>query len=447
MADARIEARNASRPTPSLPNWWDRFDDPQLSRLVDEALSQNLDLNRALARVTQARAALRSATAELLPSAEVAGSATRERTSVETPVGQVLSEQPGFNRTENVYEADLVGSWEIDLFGGRRRGHESAQALYEAARADVAAARLVVIAQTADTYVTIRGLQTRIAIATAQIDKQRQLLELVSLQFSKGVSSALQVNQARGALSQAEANLPELALELDAAMNALDVLLGVQPGAHRDELSAPAPVPVAPTLATSGGPASLIRRRPDLIVAERQLEASNARIGEALSEYYPKFSLSGLLGSATIASGNLFTAGANQWQGAFGLRWRLFDFGRVDAEVKTARGRNAEALADYRLAVLHATEDVENALSALLNREQQERVLANGESSLEQARDASVAAYKGGAVSLIEVLDADSRLLNTRDARARAKIQATRAAIASFRALGGGWDVGAPEEG
>ncbi len=194
-----------------------------------------------------------------------------------------------------------------------------------------------------------------------------------------------------------------------------------------------------PAIANAAGPADLIRRRPDLIVAERKLKAANAQVGVALSEYYPKFSLNGLIGSATMKTGNLFTDGSGQWQGVLGLRWRLFDFGRVDAEVSAARGRHAEALASYRLSVLRATEDVEDAFSALVNSESQEQTLARGEESLRLARDASVAAYKGGVVSLIEVIDADTRLLNTRDARAQARTQAARAAIASFKALGGGW--------
>ncbi len=160
-----------------------------------------------------------------------------------------------------------------------------------------------------------------------------------------------------------------------------------------------------------------------------------------MSEYYPKFSLSGLLGSATTSSTGLFASAATQGTAAVGLRWRLFDFGRVDAEIKAARGRNAEALAAYRLTVLRASEDVEDAFSALVKREAQERALAAGETSLTRARDASLAAYKGGVVSLIEVLDADSRLLATRDARAQASTESARAAIASFRALGGGWDA------
>jgi NodT family efflux transporter outer membrane factor (OMF) lipoprotein len=436
----------ASRAAPQLAattsmEWWDGFDDPLMTRLIREALDQNLDLAQSVARVSQARASLQSATAALLPSGTVDGSALRQRFSLETPVGQVLRAQPGADRTVNTFEAALGASWEIDLAGGLRRGRESAGAFYQAARIDVAAARLSVAAETADTYVATRGLQARIAIASQQIDKQRQLLATVQLQFSKGVAAALQVEQAEGLLAQVEATLPALAIQLDAAMNALDVLLGAQPGAHRAELAAVAPVPTAPGIATAMGPADLIRRRPDLVVAERQLQASNARIGVALAEYYPKFSFSGLIGSATTQTGNLFTGNASQWQGVLGLRWRLFDFARVDAEVSAARGRNAEQLAAYRRSVLRATEDVENAFSALVNSEIQEEKLARGEMSLTKARDSSVAAYKGGVVSLIEVLDADTRLLSTRDARARAQTEAARAAIASYRALGGGWDA------
>ena len=185
----------------------------------------------------------------------------------------------------------------------------------------------------------------------------------------------------------------------------------------------------------------MLRRRPDLIVAERRLAASNARIGEAIAEYYPKLSLSGLLGSATsIASGNLFTSGANQAAGVLGLRWRLFDFGRIDAQIEQAKGEKAERLAAYRLAALHATEDVENAFSALVKREQQAAVLTRGVDSLGRARAASFAAYQKGAVSLIEVLNADENLLRASDERVQAQTESARAAVAAFKALGGGWE-------
>ena len=425
-----------------LRTWWASFDDPTLTRFVTLALDQNLDIAQAAARVAQARAGLHLADAALLPAANVTAEGARAYQSLETPLGQVLGATPGFDRNGNYYEATVGASWEIDVFGGLRRGREAARAEYQASEAGVVATRLAVAAQTADVYVTIRGLQTRIAITREQAETRRRLLSTIKLQYEKGVAAELQMRQAEGSLAQVEAQIPTLEAGLESAMNALDVLLGMQPGTYRADLSPAGPIPVAPGLAETGSPADMIRRRPDLIVAERRLAAANARIGVAISEYYPKFSLGALLGSATaISSGNLFTSGANQAQGVLGLRWRLFDFGRVDAEIAAARGREAEALAAYRLAVLRATEEVESAFSSLVRREAQVNVLTRGESSLARARENSLAAYKGGVVSLIEVLNADGNLLQMRDEKAQAQTEVARAAIFSFRALGGGWDA------
>jgi NodT family efflux transporter outer membrane factor (OMF) lipoprotein len=434
--------RREIRSKAELPTWWAAFDDSMLTRFVALALDQNLDMALAAARVAQARASLRLADAALLPSANLSAQGAKTYQSVETPLGRVLNSTPGFDRSGSYYEANIGASWEIDAFGGLRRGKEAARAEYQASEAGAVATRLAVAAQTADVYVTIRGLQARIAIARQQTQTRRQLLSTVMLQYEIGIAAELQVRQAEGSLTQVEAQVPVLEAALDAAMNALDVLLGVQPGTYRGELSLAAPVPVAPNLAETGTPADMIRRRPDLIVAERRLAAANARIGVAISEYYPKFSLGALLGSATaIASGNLFSRSANQAMSVLGLRWRLFDFGRVDAQIAVARGREAEALAAYRLAVLRATEEVENSFSALVKREAQLGILTRGESSLARARENSVAAYEGGVVSLIEVLTADFNLLQIRDEKAQAQTEVARAAIFSFRALGGGWDA------
>jgi NodT family efflux transporter outer membrane factor (OMF) lipoprotein len=435
-------AQREVQTTAELQAWWAGFNDPLLTRFITLALDQNLDIARAAARVAQSRASLRQADAALLPSAQVSAQAAKAYQSVETPLGQVLNATPGFDRSGSAYEANLGASWEIDLFGGLRRGREAARAEYQASEAGAMATRLAVAAQTADVYVTIRGLQARIAIARQQAQTRRQLLSTIQLQYEKGIAAELQLRQTEASLAQVEAQIPVLEAGLDSAMNALDVLLAVQPGTYHAELSPQASIPVAPGLADTGTPAEMIRRRPDLIVAERRLAAASARIGVAISEYYPKFSLGALLGSATaLSSGNLFTAAASQAQGVLGLRWRLFDFGRVDAQIAAARGQEAEALAAYRLAVLRASEDVENAFSALVKREAQADILAQGESSLARARENAVAAYNSGVVSLIEVLDADGNLLQARDAKAQAQTEAARAAIASFRALGGGWDA------
>lgn len=299
---------------------------------------------------------------------------------------------------------------------------------------------LAVAAKTADIYITVRGLQSRLAIAQKQVTTQQALLEKVQLLQSKGLAPEYLVRQSEGELSQFQATVPIIKTGLDTAMNALDVMLGTPPGTHRAQLALPASIPQVPQMTSKGTPADLLRRRPDIIVAERRLAASNARIGVAISEYYPKFSLSALLGSATaVSSGNLFSSGANQSAGVLGLRWRLFDFGRINAQIDQAKGQQAEALAVYRLSVLQATEDVENAFSALFNREIQTATLTVGETALASARQSTFIAYQQGTANLIDVLHNDETLLQVSDARAQAQTESARAAVAKFKALGGGW--------
>ncbi len=183
-----------------------------------------------------------------------------------------------------------------------------------------------------------------------------------------------------------------------------------------------------------------MRRRPDVIAAERQLDASQARIGVATAEYYPRLTLGGVLGASSL-HGGLFSSEAFQPQALLGLHWRLFDFGRVDAEVAQARGARAEALAQVRQRMLRATEDVENAIVTLSELEQQRGDLAQEVRAHQVARDAAEDAYKGGAASLIEVLQEDRLLLAARDQLAQLDANHARAAVSAFRAFGGGWDA------
>ncbi|WP_158974010.1 efflux transporter outer membrane subunit [Pseudomonas sp. BAV 4579] len=424
----------------ALAGWWDRFKDPLLSRLVEQALAQNLDLVQADARITQARAGLTAAKAALLPAGDLGGQAGRAYQSLETPLGRVLDSAPGYDRSGSSYEVNLEASWELDVFGGLRRGREAALAEYQASLAGARAVRLAVAAQTADLYVDIRGLQTRLAIARHQVDTQQGLLLMVRLLNGKELATDRELRQAEGGLAEVQASIPGLEFSLERAMNALDVMLATPPGTWRSQLAGAASIPDAPRIETAGTPADLLRRRPDLIAAERRLAAANARIGTAMAEYYPKLSLSALLGSATtISSGNLFSHDANQALGALGVRWRLFDFGRIDAQIQAAKGQRAESLAAYRQAVLRATEDVEDALTGQLKREEQVTLLTAGEASLSQARQAAALAYQKGVLPLVDVLQADERLLRTADARAQAQTAAAQAAISTFKALGGGW--------
>lgn len=440
LASSHVGQRTAINDA-HLDMWWEGFNDPLLTRFVSIAFNQNLDLAQASARITQARSGLSMANVALLPSGDLRASAARNHQSLETPLGQLLNATPGYDRNGRQYEANMSASWEMDLFGGLRRDQEAAMAEYQASEAGKNATRLVVAAKTADLYILIRGLQNRIAIAQHQLETQQKLVTLVELLHSRGLAPTRDLDQAKGTRAQTESTIPALETNLEEAMNALDVMLGVPPGTYRNELATVQNIPSSPQITAMGTPSDLLRRRPDLIMAERRLVASNARIGAATAEYYPKFSITALLGTATaISTGNMFSSGANQATGVLGLRWRLFDFGRINVQIEMAKGQEAEAMAAYRQAALRATEDVENALSSLIKREQQTALLLQSETSLSQARNSAFVAYQKGAVSMIEVLYADENLLRTSDAKAQAQTEAARSAIAAFKALGGGWE-------
>jgi NodT family efflux transporter outer membrane factor (OMF) lipoprotein len=428
---------NAAEAAP-LDVWWTGFQDAELTLIVERALAQNLDLVAALARVDSARAVARETGSQLLPSGALQVSASPLRQSLDSPIGMIAKQSPGYHRDQVLYDAGGGASWEIDLSGGLRRNVETAEALAQAAEAEHMGTRITVVADAADAYLQIRGYQARLAFAEAQIVTDSHLLILVKLRRASGVATDREVAQADALTHQARALVPPLKMGMEAQLNRLDVLLGAQAGTYAKELAAVADIPAIPAV-DADDPGDLLRRRPDVIAAERRLAASNAQIGAALSEYYPKLSVSALLGFESLSSQNLLTGAGFQPEAMAGLRWRLFDFGKVDAEVAAARGANTEALANYRASVLRATEDVENALSALVQSAEEVRELTQECASLRRAADAAEEAYRGGAVSLIDVLDSDRQMLVAQDDLARGRADTARAAVSSYRALGGGW--------
>src|SRR5882672_1768054 len=291
---AAIDSRKTEAPAPPVETWWTGFDDPVLTRIVERALEQNLDLAAAFARVDQARAVAREAGAQLLPTASATGSASPLRQSLNSPIGAIGRHLPGYERNQTLYDADVGAQWEIDLFGGLRRGAEAARDEAEAAEAMQLGVRVSVVAEAADSYFQVRGDQARLAIVQSQVETDARLLALVRLRFSRGASAEKEVAQAEALLAQARATIPPLRTALEAQLNRLDVLMGAQPGTYAAELSQPAEIPSAPGIPAGQGAADLLRRRPDVIAAERRVAASNARIGVALAEYYPKVSLSAL---------------------------------------------------------------------------------------------------------------------------------------------------------
>jgi NodT family efflux transporter outer membrane factor (OMF) lipoprotein len=422
-----------------LERWWAAFNDPILLQLEEMALAQNLDLAASIARVSQARATASAAGAQLLPTVDANTQASAYRQSLVGPIGSIARGFPGYDRDQRVYDVGAAASWEIDLFGGLRRGSEAARAEAQAAEADRMGVRVSVAADVADAYFRVRADQARLAVTQQQIDVESHLLDLVTQRRGHGVSSERELAQTGALLSSAQAVLPVLRIDLEAQLNRLDVLLGVQPGTIAKDLVGSTEIAAVPQVPAVGEPAEVLRRRPDVIAAERRVAAANARIGASLADYYPKVSLSGVLGFESLSSGNLFNSQAFQPVGTGAIRWRLFDFGRVRAEVAQARGADAEALARYQESVLHAAEDVENAFLSLQQTEVRTRALEAEVGELGHARELSQQAYSAGVIPLTDVLDADRLLLSARDDLAQSRANDARAAVRVYRSLGGGW--------
>lgn len=438
---ALLAQRQPHAQAASLDQWWKGFDDPVLTRVVQRAMAQNLDLAAALARVEQAQAMAQRAGAQRLPEGAFTTQAARQKQSLQSPLGRIAGNLPGYQRTQTLYDVGVGASWELDLAGQLRRGAEAADAERDAAEADHLGVRISVAAEAADAYFRIRSAQSRLRLTQEQIQTQSHLLELVQLRLQDGLASQRDSALAEAQLAQVRASVAPLQIELERQLNRLDVLMGASAGTYAQELADGSGTETAtvPDISLAGGNAELLRRRPDVLAAERRLAAANARIGVAMGEYYPKLSLSALLGVESLGAAGLFSSDSFQPQAVLGLRWRLFDFGRVDAEVARANGANHEALARYRQAVLRAGEDVENAVVTLVRLEQQSVELQQEVSARQRARATAQDAYKGGVLSLTEVLEEDRLLLHARDQLAQVRFDDARAAVSTFRALGGGW--------
>jgi NodT family efflux transporter outer membrane factor (OMF) lipoprotein len=437
----------ANAVTVPLDHWWTGFNDPLLVAVVEDALDKNWNLRAAVGRVERARAAASGEGAKLLPTMDLGMSASANRQSLNGLLGTIAGDAPGFRRSFEEYGIGPSASWEIDLFGGQRRAATAARSDAAAAEADHAAIRVIVAGDAADAYLQIRGLQARIEIASEQIAAQERLLALLHEQYDAGSATRREIAQAVAVLEQARATIPPLRIALEQQLNRLDVLVAAQPGAFRSRSDVSSGVPDIPAMQRDSSPDDILRRRPDVVAAEQRLVAANERIGVAISGYYPKLSLLGALGVDSLTTGSLFTGSAFYAGGSGALRWRIFDFGKVNAEIMAARGAEAEALANYRQAVLNAVEDVENSIVALVQTQVRVNQIQNQVHALVQARTLSEQAYRAGAIPLTDVLIADTQLLSARDQLQTERTNTARAAVGVYRALGGGWTLPSQSEG
>jgi multidrug efflux system outer membrane protein len=410
--------------------WWTQFRDPVLDRLIAIALAENKDVKIAAARVEQFLGQYASTRSLLFP--QVGGALSKSRRRIpesERGVGEIQS-------VFESYDASLSLSWEIDIFGKRRRQTEAARADVLASEEGRRATILTLVASVATSYMALRELDRQLEIARATERSRFGSFQLFKERFEGGTVSALELAQTRSEWEASLVTIPGLENEIGQAEDALSVLLGRNPGPIQAGLKlAEMHLPPVP----AGLPSALLERRPDLRQAEQQLVAANARIGAARAQYFPTISLTGLFGSVSAAFSDLFSGPAKAWSYSIGASVPIFTAGGIGGTVQTAEAAQQEALLRYQQAIQNAFREVSDALIAhTKSREQlgfQERQVATLRTYLELAR----LRYDNGYTSYIEVLDAERNLFNAEVAYSQTQGIVYASLVNLYKAMGGGW--------
>lgn len=420
-----------------LRTWWHLFGDATLDSLVDRALAGSLDLREAAARVQESRALRGITAADRLPSVDAVGSASYNRESENTLGGP--GGAPG--QQSELYEVGFDASWEIDLFGRVRRSVEAADADLSAAIESERDARVVLISEVARSYIELRSAQTRLTIARENLRTQEDTLGLSQDRFKAGLDTELQVAQSVAQVESSRSQIPGLMQEFKRAGFRLDVLLGLQPGTLAPEWETEAPLPPLAADLAIGVPADLLRRRPDIRRAERELAAASARVGVATADLYPRLTLNGSFGLASEEFGNLFEADSRTWGvGPLAVRWPVFDAGRVRSGIRVQEARQEIALVAYERTVLEAYEEVANALVAYARVRERRASLSAAVDATRQAVDLANDLWSRGLTDFLNVLDTQRELFELEDQLAASDAEVATNLVALYKALGGGWD-------
>jgi len=401
---------------------------------------RNLDLKLALERVEEARAARGIARSGLFPSIDASASATRNRQRVIAPVapGSVKIVPAEFNN----FQGGLGASWELDVFGGIRRGVQAASADVAAAEENGRDVRVILLGDVGRVYAQLRGFQRRVEIANKNIKTQQDTLDLTRARAKAGLATELDVSRAAAQLESTKAVVPTLLGGIDVSIHRLSVLLGEEPGALKSELENASPIPAAGPDVEVGLPSDLLKRRPDIRRSEAQLAAATARIGEAKADLFPRFVLTGAAGrqasqlhDITVGAGNFFSVGP-------GISLPLFTGGRIRSNIAVQNAREREALVSYQSSVLNALEEVQNALVNYAQEQERRDRLNEAAQQSQLAVDLATEQYKAGLTDFLSVLDAQRELYADEDQAVQSRTNVTTDVIALYRALGGGWNVG-----
>ncbi len=423
-------ASNAPLDTASLGQWWRTLDDPILDGLMKRAQQGNLDLKQAQARLSKARAQRRLSDAQRLPTVSLGATAKRSRGS----------EQAGPGGISTAYVNSLDASWELDLFGGKQRAVEAAEASLQASREALRDVMVSLLAEVGLNYVQYRSAQVRLSVVESNLVAQTEIYTLANWRHQANLISQLDVEQARVLLEQTRAEVPTLRTSMKQAEHQLAVLIGDAPGTLTEELNTGSTrIPATVVQTVSCVPANIVRQRPDVREAERKLAAQTAQIGVATAERYPDVTLSGSIGLEALAFGNLYTAGARTAQGLLSAGLVLFDGGQIRQKIAIETALQEEALAAFEAAVLRALKDVEDAMVACVNERARETALQKAVTASECASKLARDKYAAGLVDYQTVLSTQQSLLSTQSALASTRSELISNTIRLYKSLGGGW--------
>lgn len=427
----------------SLASFWQQFSDPVLDRLIHQALAANHDVGIARQRLVEAQAILLGAVAEGRPGLGVQADATRSLAPEWQQPGRTRSQ-----RTGSVLAPAVVMNWELDLFGRVQRSRESAAAVASAQELGIGTAQVAVAGAVATTYLSWRGLQQRLAVAEQSLANQRESLRLTEVRSAAGRGTALDVARARNLVAGTAATVPALQAQAQRSIHRLATLVNRPASAVVAVVGAPKLLPRLPATDLAqwpvGAPAELLRRRPDIRMAESQLAASSADIGAAMADRFPRVSLSGLLGLNSNRLGDLGSSGAAVASFGASLGWAALDFGRIDARVDAARSRSDRSLLVYEQTVLTALEESENALGDYTRQAEQAAELTVVATTSREAADIARKRYAAGSIDQLASLEAERQSLAAQDQLSQAETAMATTLVEVYRALGGGWPAGKP---
>ncbi|MGH8439662.1 MAG: efflux transporter outer membrane subunit [Pseudomonas sp.] len=412
--------------------WWKQFDDPVLNQLVSQSLQGNRELRVAFARLKAARAIRDDVSNDALPT-------VTSRASSELGKGQIPGQTEDRVNSER-YDLGLDMAWELDLFGRIQRQLEASEAQQDVAQADLQQLQVSLIAELVDAYGQLRGAQLREKIALANLKTQQDSRGITETLRDAGVGNDLDVVRADARLAQVEATVPQLQAEQVRARNRIATLLGQRPDALSVDLS-PAQLPAIAKALPVGDPGELLKRRPDVRSAERQLAAATANIGVATADLFPRVSLSGFLGFTAGRGSQLGSSAAQAWALGPSITWAAFDLGSVRARLRGANADAEGALANYEQQVLLALEESENAFSDYSKRQQRLLALLRQSEASRKAADLASIRYREGTVDYLILLDAERERLSAEDAQAQGEVDLYRGIVAIYKALGGGWQA------